>query len=265
MMVPHVIQGQPWSRRRWWWLVLLFFGTQVTVVYWLGERGPVKQRPAAPEQTLRFLPTVPGEWLALNDPTLFALPHRQGFSASAWLNLPELAAPRFAWTEDPRWLSWPEFTAGGFDSAPAGRGPGGEVRIPSLPPSDLPLAELPPTLPLTVRSRLRLEGPLAARSLLTPFQLSDPTNSDILTNTVIQMVVDALGRPRSFTLLGSSGLPRADEAALGFARTARFAPLPGAETEPDTSPASLARLAWGTLSFDWHTLPLPPTNTLAPP
>jgi TonB family protein len=261
-MISDVMEGQSWSRRHWWWMVVLVFGAQVAVVFWLGERGPVKPRPPGPVQTLRFLRNVSTQWLALNDPTLFALPHREGFSASAWLAIPTNDDHPFDWTEDPDWLRLPKAGLGLIGSRLDEASPGARIRIPPLPATDLPIPELFPTPPLTERSRLRLEGQLAGRLLLTPFQVPDPTNSDILTNTVVQMVVDSLGRPRSLTLLASSGFPAVDDEALSFARTARFDPLPGTEAEQDTSPSALARLAWGTLIFDWHTMPLPPTNAI---
>jgi len=259
-MTGAVMEGQPWSRRRWLWIVALFLGAQVIVIYWLGERGPAKPRTPAPVQTLRWWQNASEEWLALNDPTLFALPHRQGFSASVWLNLSTLEPRRFAWTEAPDWLTLPEAELGRLPSRAEETNGGTRIRLPPMPPSELPLPELVPLLALTEVSRLRLADQLADRPLLTPIQLADPTNSDILTNTVIQMVVDSLGRPRSFTLLASSGLSTADNEALAFARNVRFAPLPGADTEPTAS--SLAGLAWGSLVFDWHTLPLAPTNAV---
>jgi TonB family protein len=94
-------------------------------------------------------------------------------------------------------------------------------------------------------------------------ELPDPTNSDILTNTIVQMVVNTQGWPISFTLLSSSGLSAADESALGLARGLRFDPLPGGETDQNSSASSLSRLAWGTLVFTWHTQP--PAATNAPP
>jgi TonB family protein len=98
---------------------------------------------------------------------------------------------------------------------------------------------------------------------LTRFELPDPTNSDILTNSIVRMVISPQGRPVSFTLLSSSGLSSADDSALRFARSLRFEPLPGSETEPDWSASTLRQLIWGTLLFGWHAQPPPPTN--APP
>ncbi len=99
--------------------------------------------------------------------------------------------------------------------------------------------------------------------MLTKPDLPSWQYNDVLTNTGVQMLVDAEGRPVSATLLFTSGYKKADDHALAQARTARFE-LPGAtgqEGQPGSTP--LARLVRGLLLFDWHTVPLPPTN--APP
>ena len=46
------------------------------------------------------------ELLALNDPTLFALPHQKDFASALWLQTAALKQPSFRWTEPPtNWLS----------------------------------------------------------------------------------------------------------------------------------------------------------------
>jgi hypothetical protein len=48
------------------------------------------------------------EWLALNNPTLFALPNRTDFaSAFVVAQLPRAVSASFDWTEPPRWLLLP--------------------------------------------------------------------------------------------------------------------------------------------------------------
>jgi len=260
-MNPPPIEGEGWSSRRWWSWVFLFFAMQVLVVLWLGVRGPPKVRPAGPEQILRFLPAASSEWLALNDPTLFALPHAQGFSPRPGPGSATSAAPVFEWAEDPDWLLMSTTRLGVIASADSSVGDLVRAVVPAALPAFRAAPDLSLEDPLPEHSRLRVEDDLAARAMLTPFACPDPTNGDLLVNTRLQLLVDAWGRPRSVTLLESSGSPVADESALAFARSARFAPLPGADLEAETSPAALARLAWGTLIFDWRTLPVPPTNS----
>jgi TonB family protein len=79
---------------------------------------------------------------------------------------------------------------------------------------------------------------------------------DLLTNTVVQIVVNGAGKPVSLSVLSKSGLPEADEEAIKLARLARFQPLPMTGSHAVTN--ALADLNWGKLVFEWHTGPLPP-------
>jgi len=123
----------------------------------------------------------------------------------------------------------------------------------------------PASLPLSPeQSRLRVEGGLAGRRLLATLDLPAWQHSDVLTNTIVQVLVNAEGRPVSVTLLPpGSGLTTADDHALAQARTARFEPASAGGQEGQPLPPPLAHLAWGSLVFEWHTLPLPPTNAPA--
>jgi TonB family protein len=106
-----------------------------------------------------------------------------------------------------------------------------------------------------------LEGELVGRGLLTKPRLPARENGELLGSSVVQVVVDAAGRPVSVTLLPpGSGLPDADNEALDEARKARFEPLPGALSGPDPPP--LKSLRWGRMVFNWATLPLPGTNNV---
>ena len=72
---------------------------------------------------------------------------------------------------------------------------------------------------------MRLEGDLAQRRLLAPLDLRSWTSRDILTNSVVRLLVDAEGLPLSVTLLSGSGAQEADQHALDQAKAARFEPL----------------------------------------
>ncbi len=246
-----------WSQRHWLGVISLIFIGQLTVIFWLGQRFPFPPNPAAPGPTIRLAGEGSAELLALTDPTLFALPHLHGFSGPAWLNLPPLSFQPFVWSEPPRWLTLPveelgaafhQFIATNQFKPLGTAGPEPEFLLP-----ELASQEAFPT-----QSLVRVRGQLASRNLLTPLNLPSYTNEFLLSNTVIRIVVDALGQ----TLVApekSSGYKPADQYALLQARSVRFEPLPG--TSKKTWAAHpLDNLRFGELVFQWHTLPRIGTN-----
>jgi hypothetical protein len=83
----------------------------------------------------------------------------------------------------------------------------------------------------------------------------------MLTNTVIQVLVDAEGRPVSLTLLGGSGHGPADDLAMSLVTGFQFDPLQLADPLPAArNPGALLGLCWGQVVFEWQTLGS--TNTL---
>jgi TonB family protein len=250
---------QPWSQRRWWGLVALVCGVQIGLIFWLGERTPRGPRPSAPAPSLCLVGLARAPMLALEDPTLFVLPHREGFSSLAWLQAPPQQFQPPDWHEDPRWLR--------LSFGQLGAAINQLLATNVLGP--MPAAEQPnpaPTLPKLVRpesfpehSTVRVRGALAQRRLLTQLQTPSPTSAELLKPTIVQVVVDAEGQPISAVLLQRSGSPDADQTALEQARAARFATI--SESGPGRTTSPLAGLTWGEMVFAWHTLPLPPINT----
>ena len=251
-------ESRPWSRRRWWGMVALIFGVQLALIFWLGDTSPIRPRPAAPALTLKLAGNASAEQLALRDPTLFVLPRQERVPTPAWLTTPRPEPHPFAWPErtnyplltiDQPGAAFNQFVqTNAFSPLPP----------PANPLPELTLPELPPLAISPERSTLQLEGNLALRRLLTPLQLRSWQNPDILTTSVVQVVVDAEGRPVSVTLLSGSGSKAADQQALALASAARFEPL--GHTLAGTALAPAEQLSWGRMVFRWHTLPPQPTN-----
>ncbi len=260
-MTSASVELRPWVRRRWWGMVTLVFLVQLGLIYWLGSRTPIRPRLPAGGLTLRLAGPAPTELRTLNDPTLFVLPHPDGFSGSAWQTTPRPEFRPFVW------------------SAPAYQFPLtmdqlGTVFSQVFQTSDVPALQLPaqiqaaPTLPnlpplpvFAGQSVVQLEDGLAQRNLLAPLQLQPFTNADILANSVVRVGVDAGGQPVSVTLLSRSGSAAADQYALNQAWVARFEPL-SHSSAPALKPT--AHLSWGRMVFQWHTVPMPPANAPAP-
>ena len=249
----------PWTQRRWLNTIGLVFLAHVALIFLLNERPRSQAGPASFRSTIHLVvdarsALMLAELPTLSDPALFALPNHHGFSGEGWLRFDPLPYQRIDWSEPPARLSLEAGRLGNsyalFQSTNLS---------PPLLVADKPLPALirpapaisPPPAP--GRSEWRIEGELAARPLLAHPDLPSWPHSDILTNTVVQMLVDAEGNPVSATLLAASGSAEADRHALNLARSARFQPV-------RVSPNVAAPVTWGKLVCQWHTVPPGATN-----
>lgn len=254
-----VLQPQSWPRTRLLVAALLIFAVQLGLIFWLSDKNPLAVRSAHNPPQLRVAGAGSAEWLALADPTLFALPHANGFSGPAWMSIPPPPVRTFSWSEPPRWLnlSTNELVAD-FNCFVATNDfePWQTLAAPE------PVLGLPEIQPLTVpaESIVRIEGDLAQRPLVTRLAGRSWAGKDLLSKSIVQLLVDRDGRPASVTLLRpGSGSQAADNDALQQARDARFAPRNGSAATPLAAPDR--DLTWGRLVFEWHTLPESATNT----
>lgn len=240
-----------WPPHRWVLLILLAFVVHIGLIFALSNRKPVVPRAPAPAPALRLL-TDGDNWLALNDPTLFALPHPHGFAGAAWLKLPHVTFPSFAWTEAPRWLPLPVEQLGGTFLRFMQTNTFAQLALESRSAPALTRPEAPPDeFPPARQSTVQAQGELAARPWLNPPQLPPWQGVELPANSVVQVLVDASGNVRSAVLLPPfSGSKTNDDQALALARNARFAPLGNGAT----------KLSLGTLIFSWQGAPLLATN-----
>ena len=255
-------EREQWPQRRWvFWLAVVFL-LQLALIFGLSEHGPLLVRPSAAGPRLALAANASTELLSLYDPTLFALPHPQSFAGPAWLRVTNQVFQSLDWSEPTNWLELSSAGLGaGLHLSLATNHPG-IVEAPGMPDPQLAQPEVRPTLTFAQESRLRIEGDLVHRPLQRQVELRSwppRTNSasemDLLTNTIVQLVVDEEGKPISMTLLSRSGSPEADEEALRQTRQARFEPLK--VSRPVGLTDALANLNWGRLVFEWHTSPLP--------
>jgi len=257
-----LLEPPRWTTRRWLRTVALAFLAQAALIFLLVERQrPVPSPPtfatriqlAADDSSA--LPLA--ESSAVSDPTAFALPNSHGFSGAAWLTFAPLAYQLTDWTEPPRWLA--------LDERHLGQAFAAFVATNASPPlliADKPLPRLTAAViyaaaePLSTQSVLRLEDDLARRSLVAPLPLPSWPNTDVLTNSIVQLLVDAQGQTLSAVLLAASGLSEADDYALKLAGGAHFQPL----RRPDGRPDVTGPLSWGRMIFQWRTIASPATN-----
>jgi hypothetical protein len=92
--------------------------------------------------------------------------------------------------------------------------------------------------------------------LLSAITLPLATNDDLLTNTVVELVVRGDGIVESTVLTGECGSKAMDEAALGAARSLVFEPKTPAPNR------ALGQPERGKAIFTWHVVAPVPTNNL---
>jgi hypothetical protein len=244
-----------WSRQRWLTLVALVFAGQVGLIFVLGEKQFPPPRAMFPHGGIPHLTLADSsnELIALNDPTLFVLPHARDFASVVWDQMPVVPQPSFCWMEPPgdlplavenlgaiftRFMQTNQFAAPALDFKPE----------PAWSAPVLPL------LPVSAgNSTLHIEGELAQRRLLTPVDLPSLPYPDVIGPSKVQALVDAAGSVFSAVLLPPdnamevAGRPDVgDTNALQIARSLRFAPA--------------SRPTVGQLIFDWRTVVPPATN-----
>jgi hypothetical protein len=241
-------RSESWSRQRWLTLVALVFIAQVALIFALGE----KKFPAP-----RVVTNVPqftladssNELIALDDPTLFALPRADDFASTMYAHPP----PNFRWKEPPGEMPLAAQNLGADFARFMRTNPFAAPLLDFKPEPKLsePVPPLPPMF--AENSALHIEGELAQRQLLAPVELPSLPYSDVIAPSKVQALVNEAGSVVSAVLLPpddvveSAGRPDVgDTNALRIARSLRFAPS--------------SHLTVGELVFDWRTVPPPATN-----
>lgn len=254
-----------WTWRHWGYVIGGVLVLQTGLLLYLGQRDQVSPVRPTFRTAVHF---VTDGWLSeqlarlpgVTDPTLLALPAQSSFSGAAWMREAPLGYRPEPWSEPARWLS--------LDGRALGGGFAQLVATNLLTPPTiadkpaLPMLRYEPTFPsdpLPTQSTLRIEGELASRPLFRPVELPAWAHYELLSNSVVQILVDAEGFTLSTEPLSGCGLPEADRHALKLANAARFQPLPRAARDA----TGRGPLAWGKLIFRWHTTPPAVTNAPA--
>jgi len=237
--------AEKWTRARWFALITLIFAAHIGLIFLSGEKKQIVPRAVTNVPILKLADNS-GELLALDDPTLFVLPHQRDFASAVWLKIPDVKPPPFRWTESPRWLPLSAeklgaafqqfmqtnyFASQPLDFKPAPKSSGLILPVESAPAQN---------------SALQIEGGLAQRLLLNEINLPSLPYNDVIAPSQVQALVDTAGNVVSTVLLTSSGYDAADQRALQIARSLRFAPSP--------------RIAFGELIFNWRTVTMTVTN-----
>jgi hypothetical protein len=248
-------RDEGWSRRRWLTLIALVFAAHVGLIFIFGAKKQIVPRAVENVPQLQ-LADNDNELIALDDPTLFALPNAKDFAAAVWLKPPAIAPPDFRWTEPPRWLALADGKLGATFVQFMQTNRFAALPFDFKPPLQLsqPVSPVEPALAQT--STLQITGDLEQRRLLNRLDLPSWPYANVIAPSKVQVLVNAAGDVVSPVLLppdhgftAADYYAAADQRALELARTARFAPA--------------TRATFGQLIFNWHTVP-PNTTTNEP-
>lgn len=247
------IEPRAWTPRRWWTVVVLVFLLHTGMIFFFGEKKPRPVRTVSNVPMLQ-LADARAPFVVLSDPTLFALPHANDFATPVWNQPPRDQTNSFRWTEAPRWLALETGQLGGTFNQFAQTNPFVAWFPDFKPAPSLSEPAAPDVVTLPQKSTLRLRGELAKRRLLSQDALPDWPEPEVIRPSKVQVLVNPAGQVISAILLPPDyGLElaahddQADQAAVAFARAARFAPGSGTTV--------------GQMIFNWHAVPMPPTNS----
>jgi len=245
------------TRSRWLMLIALVFAAHVVLLFAFGGRKQIVPRAVTNVPTLRLADDSSG-LLALNDPTLFALPHQNDFASVIWLQTVALRQPSFRWTEPPRWLSLSANELGLVFNQFMLTNRFASFELQLKPPLKLSAPGLPVEPALAQNSTLRVEGELAQRQLPSQFNLTNWPYANAIAPSKVQVLVDMAGNVISTVLLppdsgftATDQYEKADQRALELARAMRFTPS--------------SRLTVGWMIFNWHTVPPPQSRESGTP
>ena len=251
-------EGKRWTPRQWAWIIGGGVLVHVLLIWFLGERAqPVGIAPS-PDPWLRLaVDEASIKAVAVNslliDPTLFALPNPNGFSGGAWLRPERAELKESSWTEPPLYLPIDTNELGTiflrFLETNRNTGSVLENILVAHSKSAEVLLVVDPAMTQSVVS---VEGPLATRRLASPIQPSNPAYADVLPSTRVEVKVTWEGWPESTVLERSCGVKAVDEEALALAKSCRFKPE---AVQPSLVGSASQGLTWGTLVFQWLTVP----------
>lgn len=243
-----------WPWKRWLLFVVVIFAAHLAAIFIFAERRLPAPRPVANVPHLQLADNS-AEILALNNPTLFALP-RAGDLASAGLQTPTVHPPVFRWSESPHFLPLPVQILGTAFHQFMQTNTTQRVPPDFKPPPKLsnPSVSLPPVF--ADHSSWQLEGELAGRKLTSKMTLPDWPYADVIGPSRVQVIVNESGNVVSAVLLPLNSLKNeirdADADAYAL-RTAR-----GLQFSPDS------HLTVGNVLFLWRTVPPPPSTDSVP-
>ena len=234
-----------WTWRKIFFFIGLALIIHVALICFFGTKKQIVPRQVANVPHLQ-LASDADEFIALANPTLFALPNPRDFGSVIWLKIPAVTPPSFRWDEPPQWLPFNPKNPDVAQFAQTNAIPEIQLDVKPLPELSAPAPALGTALPQN--STLKILGNLAQRVRPGPVALPSLPDNDVIPPSKIQVLVDTTGNvvsaillPLTDSLETEERYGPADQRALEIARRLRFTPA--------------RRLMFGEIIFNWRTVP----------
>jgi hypothetical protein len=254
-------ESRTWTPIKWATVAACVLALQTGFFFWFTLPPRLAPYGHAPALSIRMPEGQAAEVPGSVSPLVLVRPDAHGFSGKAWLQLPPV-------TYDPQQSNPPPFRlllqTDGLgnvvaESLSGSRASPFEAATRPGPRFD-EVNYTPAPDPATLQSTLTIEGELAGRPLLIKPVLKLQPADTILSNTVVNILVDADGRvfappflaPKEPRDSAGTATP-ADADALAAAAGLLFQPLARVSGQPHLTP--------GRLVFHWQTVPKPPPAT----
>jgi len=242
-----------WSRKKILLLIALAVIAHLALIFAFGAKKQFVPKPPADVPRLEFA-NRGDELVELDNPALFALPNPRDFAAAIWQRAPVIKSPSFRWKAAPGELAQPApDTLGVAFNGFMQTNQFGDFQLDFKPPPLFVELTTPSNSALPQTSLLQISGALARRTLLAKPALPSLDWPDVIAPSKVQVLVDQTGNVVSAVLLPADNALEAagrsvkgDTNAVALARSLKFAPAP--------------QLAFGEITFYWHTIPLTATN-----
>jgi TonB family protein len=248
-----------WPRGAWFWGFIFLFLAHALAVFWLAERRQYKSSWQKPRAFLYLggnhdYDRQLAQAAALRDPTLFALPHAQGFSGGAWRNFQPQFPALTNWSAQPEWLPLESARLGlALQEYVTTNRPSESRLLASLRATRLTEVRLADE-PILTNSTLQVEGGVNTRRLISRPALPSVPLSDLPGRTIVAVSVNGDGTVESASVSRESASKWADQRALELAGLLEFEPLPIRNVRARRlAPPTVLRVI-----FAWHAVP--PTN-----
>ena len=250
MTAESTVESRFWPRARWGLALVLVLAMQMGFIFAFSDRSPVASPQKKLSPTIRLATGTRDELLLLSDPTLFVLPHRQGFSGETWLKIPPLTTSPFQWTEARQWLKLGEEELGATFNHFMGTNFFEAARFEMMPSPELTRVDVEPEIIISGKSSVHLGGALVGRGLRAPVEVPPWPYEDVIAPSRVQVLVDGAGNVIDALSLPSENPnepatrlnKEADQNAVRLAKTARFEPMPKGGTD----------VTVGEMIFDWQ-------------